>query len=98
VKKISRTPKKPIVNLQSETISSSSARTCLARLLKKASEGETVHIVRGHRRFVLREVPPIEPIPMRPPGYFALLYTNAEIEEENRLAKASVIRSPDDLE
>jgi hypothetical protein len=38
------------------------------------------------------------PIPIRPPGYFAQCYTKAEIQEDNRLAKASVVRAPTDLE
>ena len=48
--------------------------------------------------FILQEVPPMELIPMRPPGFFAYCYTKAEIQEENRLAKASVVRAPEDLE
>jgi hypothetical protein len=31
-------------------------------------------------------------IPMRPPGYFANVYSKAEIQEDNLLAKASVVR------
>jgi hypothetical protein len=66
--------------------------------MEKASHGEAVYIVKGHRRFVLQEVPEIEPIPMRPAGFFANAYSKAEIQEENRLAKSSVIRAPKDLE
>jgi hypothetical protein len=33
----------------------------------------------------------------QPPGFFAA-YSKAEIQEENRLAKSSVIRAPKDLE
>ena len=66
--------------------------------MEKASRGEMVYIVKGHRRFVLQEVPEIEPIPMRPAGFFANAYSKAEIQEENRLAKSSVIRAPKDLE
>jgi hypothetical protein len=76
----------------------SKAKTYLGRLMEKAGQGQTVYIVKGHRRFVLQEVPEIDPIPMRPAGYFANAYNNAEIQEENRLAKASVIRAPKDLE
>jgi hypothetical protein len=65
--------------------------------MEKVRNGETVYI-RGQQRFILQEVPPIDPIPIRPPGYFANSYSNAEIGEENRLAKASVIRAPKDLE
>jgi hypothetical protein len=90
--------RKPRVNLQSQLFSLSKAKTYLGRLVEKAGRGETVYIVKGHRRFVLQPVPEIEPIPMRPPGYFANVYSRAEIQEENRLAKASVIRPPKDLE
>lgn len=90
--------RKPKINLRSQMFTLSSAKTYLGRLVEKAGRGETVYIVRGRRRFVLQEVPEIEPIPMRPPDYFANAYTRAEIREENRLAKASVIRAPEDLE
>jgi hypothetical protein len=86
------------VNLQSQLFSLSKAKTYLGRLLEKAGRGETVHIVKGHRRFVLQPVPEIEPIPIRPAGYFANAYSRVEIQDENRLAKASVIRAPKDLE
>ena len=66
--------------------------------MEKASNGEVVYIVRGQRRFILQEVPPIDPIPMRPAGYFAHAYTASEIEDENRIAKASVVEAPKDLE
>jgi hypothetical protein len=46
----------------------------------------------------LQEVAPIDPIPIRPPGYFDNCYSKSEIQQENRLAKASVIRVPKDLE
>jgi hypothetical protein len=34
---------------------------------------------------------------MRPIGYFADAYSETEIQEENRLAKASIVRAPKDL-
>jgi hypothetical protein len=85
-------------NLQSQLFSLSNAKTYLGRLMEKASRGETIYIVRGHRRFVLQEVPEIEPIPMRPAGFFSNAYSKLEIQEENRLAKSSVIRALKDLE
>jgi hypothetical protein len=88
----------PKVNLQSQQFPLSQAKTYLGRLLEKAGRGETVYIMQGHRRFALQPVPEIEPIPMRPAGHFAGAYSRAEIQEENRLAKASVIRAPVDLE
>jgi len=84
--------------LTAESFSLSNAKTYLGRLMEKAGKGETVYIVRGDRRFILQEVPRIDPIPIRPPGYFADSYTNAEIQEQNQLAKASVRRLPADLE
>ena len=81
-----------------QTFTLSHAKTYLGRLVEKAAKGETVYIAKGRRRFVLQEVPEIEPIPLRPPGYFAHCYTAEEMQEENRLAKSSVIRPPKDLE
>src|SRR5438874_13820615 len=82
----------------SEEFTLSQAKTYLGRLVEKASHGETVYILRGQQRFLLQEVPAIDPIPMRPPGYFAQCYTPAQGREDHRLAKASVIRVPKDLE
>ncbi|MGA2246627.1 MAG: hypothetical protein ABSH48_16670 [Verrucomicrobiota bacterium] len=89
--------RKQKVKLRSQLFTLSTAKTYLGRLLEKAVRGETVYIVTGQRRFLLQEVPAIEPIPMRPAGYFAGTYSRAEIQEDNRLAKASVIRAPQDL-
>jgi hypothetical protein len=90
--------RKQKTNSQSQMFTLSNAKTYLGRLMEKASRGETIYIVRGRQRFVLQEVPEIEPIPIRPPNYFANAYSQAEIQEDNRLAKASVIRAPKDLE
>ena len=90
--------KKRQVLLESDCFKLSEAKTYLGRLVDKVRNGETVYIVRGQQRFVLQEVPPIDPIPMRPAGYFAHCYSKSEIVESNRLAKASVLRPPKDLE
>ena len=76
----------------------SEAKTYLGRLLERASRGETVYIRRGNERFLIQPVAEIDPIPIRPPGYFGNAYSDAEIKEDNRLAKASVIKAPKDLE
>ena len=86
------------MNFKSNSFSLSNAKTYLGRLVAKAGKGETVFIVQGQRRFLLQEAIPIEPIPMRPPGYFAEAYTQEDVRELNRLAKSSVIRAPKDLE
>jgi hypothetical protein len=90
-KRLTRTAR---LNLKSDSFTLSKAKTYLGRLMDKASRGETVYIVRGEYRFVLQRVQPIDPIPMRPLGYFANCYSKAEMQEENRLAKASVVRLP----
>lgn len=91
-------PAKRKINMESQWFTLSRAKTYLGRLVEKASRGETVYIVRGHRRFILQAVPEIDPIPLRPAGYFADVYSDAEIREENQLAKASAVRAPKDLE
>jgi len=98
--KIANRPRfrKPKIDLRSQLFTLSSAKTYLGRLVEKVSRGETVYIVRGRHRFILQAVPEIEPVPMRPPGFFANTCSKAEIREENRLAKSSVVRAPKDLE
>lgn len=91
-------PRRRKVNLQSESFSLGTAKTYLGRLMEKASKGQTAYIVRGEHRFILQAVPQIDPIPIRPAGYFANCYSKEEIREQNQLAKASVNRVPTDLE
>ena len=86
------------INFKSDTYNLSKAKTYLGRLVEKAGKGEPVFIVQGQRRFMLQEVPPIDPIPLRPPGYFADCYTPEDVQEMNALAKSSVLRPPRDLE
>ena len=86
------------LNFQSQTFTLSDAKTFLGRLIEKAVKGELVYITRGQQRFILQHVPDSEPIPMRPPGYFADHDTKEEIQEINLLSKDSVIRAPEDLE
>ena len=93
-----RTKRSRGISFNSDCVSLSKAKTYLGRLIEKAAKGETVYILKGQRRFLLQEVPPIDPIPIRPPGYFANCYTHGEIQEQNLLAKASVTRPPKDLE
>jgi len=98
MKVATRPLRKRNINLQAECFTLSNAKTYLGRLMEKASNGETVYILRGQHRFILQEVPPIDPIPIRPAGYFANAYSKVEIQEENHLAKGSVIRAPKELE
>jgi hypothetical protein len=98
VKVANRLLRRRKVNFRSESFSLSNAKTYLGRLLEKAGKGQTVYIMRGEHRFILQQVPPIDPIPIRPAGYFANCYSKEEAREQNRLAKASVVRAPADLE
>jgi hypothetical protein len=75
-----------------------SAKLNLDRLVARAEKGELVYIVHGRRRFLLQRVVEIDPVPMRPPGYFESCYTAEEVAVDNRLAKASVVQVPRDLE
>lgn len=84
--------------VQSNTFKLSQAKTFLGRLLAKAEAGEEVYITRGSTRFILQQIPEIDPIPMRPPGYFSNMDTKAEIAEFNELAKASSKAAPRDIE
>jgi hypothetical protein len=68
------------------------------QVMEKTNPGETGQFLRGRRRFVSQAVPEIEPIPLRPPEFFAHAASPADIRDGNRLAKASVIRTPKDLE
>ena len=98
MKVANRSSRRRKVNLKSESFSLSNAKTYLGRLMEKVRKGQTVYIVRGEHRFILQEVPRIDPIPIRPAGYFANYYSKEEVREQNRLAKASVVRAPADLE
>jgi len=82
----------------SENYTLSRAKTYLGRLLEQAQNGQTVYILRGRSRFILQPVPEIEPIPLRPPGYFASCYSRADAKLENKLGSASVVKAPEDLE
>jgi hypothetical protein len=98
MKVANRAPRKRRINLRAKSFSLSNAKTYLGRLVEKAAKGETVYITRGQHRFVLRELPPIDPIPIRLAGFFANCYSKKEIREQNRLAKVSVVRPPADFE
>jgi hypothetical protein len=73
----------------SNTYSLSTAKTYLGRLADKAKKGEAVYILRGSERFILQAVRDIEPIPMRPVGYFEFDAEDRSLDK--RFAKASVI-------
>src|SRR5277367_6275772 len=48
--------RKSKINLQSQLFTLSNAKTYLGRLMEKAGHGETVYIVKGHRRFVFQRL------------------------------------------
>lgn len=93
-----RGPPRSRFDRQAATFTLSKAKAYLGRLADKAGRGEPVYIVRGRQRFLLQHLPDIEPIPVRPPGYFAGCYTNQEIQSDNLLGKASSLHPPNDLE
>jgi hypothetical protein len=95
-----RVAKKPVVagrkhsisNERVETFSLSRAKAHLEGLVEKASRGEIVYIIHGRHRFVLQPVREIEPIPVRPIGYFGL--DEEDIALDQQLASAGVIPNP----
>jgi hypothetical protein len=92
------TPRKVKRGGGSASFTLSHAELCLGRLMARAEQGELVYIVHGHRKVLLQPVVEIEPIPMRPAGYFDSCYTPEEIASDHQLAKASVLRATGDLE
>ena len=90
-----RRPDRSNFDARADTFSLSKAKTYLGRLASRAAQGKEVYIVRGSQRFMLQHLPEIEPIPQRPPGFFADGYTREEIELENRLSTASPVEKLD---
>jgi len=45
----------------------------------------------------VEKIPPIDPGPIRPAGYFGSCHTQEDIREQNLPAKTCVIRPPADL-
>ena len=76
-----------------ETYSLSQAKASLGRLAEKSADGITIYIQARGRRYVLQPVPEIEPIPIRPFGYFT--YDEEDYELERRFAAANVPARPD---
>jgi hypothetical protein len=74
----------------------SNAKTFLGRLLDKAKRGEDVVIYRGSERFGLHEIRAIEPIPIRPPGYFR--FDEEDLALDRMFSKANVPPNPKDFE
>jgi hypothetical protein len=76
-----------------ESYSLTKAKADLARLLAKSEAGVTVYIVKGHKRFLVQPVPEIEPIPMRPAGYFE--FDEEDIKLDRKFSTANVVPQPD---
>ncbi len=64
------------------------ASTQLDRLFEAALAGEVVLLTKGNKHVVLHR-PEVEPVPIRPLGYFSDCYSPEETAESNRLASAS---------
>ena len=71
------------------TVSISEAKQRLGEIADRAIEGEHILIVRKSKLLMLKPVELPEPVPMRPPGYFADCYDREAIRESNRLASHS---------
>ena len=73
-----------------KTISVNDAAEQLEALADLALQGETILISKERRLLILQEFQPIEPIPIRPIGYFDESYSEDEILESNMMAEHSV--------
>lgn len=91
-KSVATRPKRSGFNDRADTYSLSRAKAYLGRLTEKAVRGEAVYIIHGRHRFVLQPVPEIEPIPVRPVGYFQL--DEDDIALDKRFASANVVPDP----
>ena len=72
------------------TLSISEAKQRLGEIADRALEGEQIVIVRKSKLLVLKQLEIPEPVPMRPPNYFADCEDKASVEESNKLAARSV--------
>lgn len=77
---------------RADSYSLSRAKAYLGRLTEKAIRGEAVYIIHGRHRFVLQPVAEIEPIPVRPVGYFQL--DEEDIALDKCFASANVVPDP----
>lgn len=69
-----------------KTMSVSQAKQQLGKVADAALRGQPVLIVRKSKLLILQAYEMPEPIPLRPPGYFRDLYTEAEVKDVNYLA------------
>lgn len=86
-------PKRSRFHARAESYSLSHAKAYLGRLTEKAIKGEAVYIIHGRHRFLLQPVAEIEPIPVRPAGYFEL--DEDDLALDKRFASANVVPEPD---
>lgn len=70
-------------------ISISEAKQRLGEIADRALAGEQIVIVRKSKLLVLTQLEIPEPIPMRPPNYFADCYDAAAVKESNKFAARS---------
>jgi len=71
------------------TVSISEAKQRLGEIADRAIQGEQIVIVRKSKLLVLKQLEIPQPVPMRPPGYFADCYDKAAAKESNKLAARS---------
>ena len=74
------------------TLSISEAKKRLGEIADNAIQGEQIIITRKSKLLVLKERELSEPVPMRPPGYFADCYDEEYVRESNKLARRSTCK------
>lgn len=78
---------------QCETYTLSEAKAYLGRLVNKSASGITIYIQTRGRLYTLQPVEQIEPIPIRPFGYFQ--YDAEDIALDRKFAAVNVVPRPD---
>jgi hypothetical protein len=78
-----------LITPAAETFPLSKAKAHLGRLLEQTECGGTVYILKGRKRFLLQLVPEVQPIPIRPPGYFE--FDEEDVRLDAKFAKANVM-------
>ncbi|MCA1659057.1 MAG: hypothetical protein LC642_00735 [Verrucomicrobiaceae bacterium] len=72
-----------------QTVSINEAKQRLGEIADRAIEGEQIIILRKSTPLLLQPLHICDPIPLRPPGYFADCYDTAAAKESNKLAARS---------
>lgn len=78
-----------LLTMKSMTLTFSQTKKEFSKVVDDVDRGKEVLFRRRDRLYTIQEIPPPQPIPLRPNGYFEHCRTAAEIGTLNRLAAKS---------